>query len=141
MLTVMTTRIQGLRLMRAFPQGTGEVESAIPGRAERHAWIAQTLEQAGYRRLQRKERGVAIPYRCRITGYARQQMTRLDCTWAAGAAGAIRLPAQAISICVIRGCAVFLHPRYAQPPALGNNCGTADYADFLRHLHDPRFRR
>jgi hypothetical protein len=81
MLTVMTTRIQGIEQMRAFLEGTGEVEFAIPGRGERQAWIAQTLEQVGYRRLKRKERGVAIRYLCRITGYSRQQMTRLIGQW------------------------------------------------------------
>jgi hypothetical protein len=87
----MQTRIQGLEQMRAFLEGTGEVEFAIPGRAERHAWIAQTLEQVGYEGLGRKERGVAIRYLCRITGYSRQQMTRLGCTGASGTArGAAR---------------------------------------------------
>lgn len=67
--------------MRAFLEGTSEVEFRTCGRAERHAWIAQTLEQAGYLRLRRKERGVTIRYLCRVTGTSRQQMTRLIAQW------------------------------------------------------------
>ena len=33
--------------MRAFLEGTGEVEFSVPAREERHAWIGQTLEQVG----------------------------------------------------------------------------------------------
>jgi transposase InsO family protein len=81
MLTVMKMRIQGLEQMRAFLEGTGEVEFEIPARAERYGWIAQTLEQVGYRRLGRKERGVTIRYLCRVTGYSRQQVTRWIARW------------------------------------------------------------
>ena len=81
MLTVMTTRIQGMEQMRAFLEGTGGVEFTIPGRLERHAWIAQTLDRAGYRRLRRKERGVVVRYLCKVTGCSRQQITRLIAQW------------------------------------------------------------
>jgi transposase InsO family protein len=67
--------------MRAFLEGTGEVEFEIAARAERYGWIAQTLEQVGYRRLGRKERGVTIRYLCRVTGYSRQQVTRWIARW------------------------------------------------------------
>jgi len=77
----MKTRIQGIEQMRAFLEGTGEVEFEIPARAERHAWIAGTLDGVGYRRLKRKERGVAIRYLCKVTGYSRQQMTRWIARW------------------------------------------------------------
>jgi hypothetical protein len=36
MLTVMTTRIQGMEQIRAFLEGTGAVEFKFSGRAERH---------------------------------------------------------------------------------------------------------
>ena len=81
MLTVMKTRIQGMEQMRAFLEGTGDMEFKIPERTERHAWIAQTLEHAGYRRLSKKERGLVLRYLRRRTGYSRQQMARLIAQW------------------------------------------------------------
>ena len=77
----MKTRIQGMEQMGAFLEGTAQVDFAVPVAAERHAWIAQTLEQAGYGRLRKKERGVVRRYLCRVTGYSRQQMTRLIAQW------------------------------------------------------------
>jgi hypothetical protein len=81
MLTVMKTRIQGLEQMRSFLEGTQEVEFEVPARGERQAWIGQTLDQAGYRSLKRKERGLVVRYLCKVTGYSRQQMTRRIAQW------------------------------------------------------------
>jgi transposase InsO family protein len=67
--------------VRAFLEGTEEVDFDIPSRAERHRWIVQSLGQLGYDRLDRKERGLVMRYLCRITGYSRQQMTRLVSQW------------------------------------------------------------
>jgi transposase InsO family protein len=81
MLTVMKTRIQGMEQMRAFLEGTSEVEFAIAARAERHAWIGQTLADHGYGRLKRKEQGLVVRYLCKVTGYSRQQITRRIAQW------------------------------------------------------------
>lgn len=77
----MTTRIQGMEQIRAFLEGTGEVEFKFCGRADRHAWMAQTLKETGYGGLGRRERGVVIRFLRRITGYSRQQVTRLVAQW------------------------------------------------------------
>ncbi|MFI5091610.1 MAG: hypothetical protein ACHP7P_16335 [Terriglobales bacterium] len=77
----MTTRIQGMEQIRAFLEGTGEVEFKIVERAERHAWIAQTLEETAYGGLGKRNRGLVTRYLCRRTSYSRQQMTRLIAQW------------------------------------------------------------
>jgi hypothetical protein len=77
MLTVMTTRIVTLEQVQAFLDGTEQVEFEVPGGRERRVWIEQTLVQLGYVRLRKAERGLGIRYLRRITGYSRQQMTRL----------------------------------------------------------------
>jgi hypothetical protein len=81
MLTVMTTRIRTMDEVRAFVEGTACVEFKAPVREERRVWIAESLEQLGYERLRKRERGLLIRYLCRITGYSRQQMTRLIARW------------------------------------------------------------
>ncbi len=77
----MTTRFRTMDQVRAFLEGTEQVEFEIPGRAERLGFIASSLVQLGYGRLRKKERGLMIRYLCRITGYSRQQMTRLIAQW------------------------------------------------------------
>jgi hypothetical protein len=77
MLTIMTTRIPDMEQMRAFLKGSGEGDFSAPARAERHAWIVQTLEQANYQKLRKRERGVVLCYLCRITGYSPHHLTRL----------------------------------------------------------------
>jgi hypothetical protein len=77
MLTDMRTRISTLEQVRAFLVGTGPVEFDVPAGRERLAWIESTLVELGYARLGKAERGQVIRYLCRVTGYSRQQMTRL----------------------------------------------------------------
>jgi transposase InsO family protein len=81
MLTVMTTRLRTMDEVRAFVEGTACVEFKAPVREERRVWIAENLEQLGYERLRKRERGLLIRYLCRVTGYSRQQMTRLIARW------------------------------------------------------------
>jgi transposase InsO family protein len=77
----MTTRIRTLDEVRAFVDGTGCVEFAIPARQERRAWIERSLIELGYPRLRKRERGLVIRYLCRVTAYSRQQITRLIAQW------------------------------------------------------------
>ena len=77
----METRIRTLDQVRAFLEGTECVEFKLPVREERRVWIAESLEQMGYVRLRKGERGMLIRYLCRVTGYSRQQMTRLIARW------------------------------------------------------------
>ncbi len=77
----MTTRIGTMDQVRAFLEGTEEVDFAVSSRTERQRWIAQSLDQLGYMRLGKKDRGLVLRYLCRVTGYSRQQMTRLVGQW------------------------------------------------------------
>ena len=77
----MTTRFRTMDQVQAFLEGTEDVEFSVPGRAERLGFICKSLGQLGYLRLRKKERGLTIRYLCRITGYSRQQMTRLIAQW------------------------------------------------------------
>ena len=58
MLTVMTTRISTMDQVRAFLEGTKEMDFEVPSQAERHRWIVQSLGQLAYERLVKKERGL-----------------------------------------------------------------------------------
>jgi hypothetical protein len=77
MLTVMTTRFCTMDQVRAFLEGTEQVDFEVPSRAARLACIAETLAQFAYWRLGRRDKGLLVRFLCRITGYSRQQMTRL----------------------------------------------------------------
>jgi hypothetical protein len=61
MLTVMTTRFGTLHQVRAFVDGTAEVEFSVPSGAERLACIAETLAQIAYWRLSRRDKVLATP--------------------------------------------------------------------------------
>ncbi len=77
----MTTRISTMDQVRAFVAGTHEVEFEVPSRLERRAWIAENLEKMRYEGLGRTDKGMLVRYLCRITGYSRQQLTRLVRQW------------------------------------------------------------
>jgi len=67
--------------VRAFVDGTGCVDFRVPERHERRAWIARSLAELGYARLRKGDRGLVLRYLRRVTGYSRQQMTRLIGQW------------------------------------------------------------
>lgn len=73
----MTTRFGTMDQVRAFLEGTEQVDFEVPSRAERLAYIARMLAQFTYWRLGRRDKGLLVRFLCRITGYSRQQMTRL----------------------------------------------------------------
>jgi len=77
MLTFMKNRIWTLEQVRAFLEGTGQVDFEVAGRAERQAWIEQTLVGLAYWRLRRRERGMVRAYLGRVTGLSRAQVARL----------------------------------------------------------------
>lgn len=77
----MTTRISTMDQVRAFVSGTQGVEFKVPDRHERRAWIGQSLMQLSYERLGKADKGMVVRYLCRITGYSRQQMSRLVRQW------------------------------------------------------------
>ena len=65
-----------LAQLQAFLDGTVAVDFAVaPG--ERYDFIARTLSRFGYRRLRRADKAVVLRFLERVSGYSRQQLTRL----------------------------------------------------------------
>lgn len=62
--------------IRAFLAGTCKVNMAI-AKPERYAWLAKTLKQTGYFQLRKKEKATVREYMQKMSGYSRQQLTRL----------------------------------------------------------------
>lgn len=61
-----------------FLDGSQSVIYAVgASKDERYKWIQSTLTRLSYYRLTRKEKGVVLKLAAKITGYSRQQITRL----------------------------------------------------------------
>ena len=65
-----------LAQVKAFLKGTTTLDFAVAD-SERYAFIARTLQRFGYRRLGRADKGVVLRFLERVSGYSRQQLTRL----------------------------------------------------------------
>jgi transposase InsO family protein len=65
-----------LAQVKAFVEGTTTVDFAVAA-DERYAFIARTLQRFGYRLLPRADKGVVLRFLERVSGYSRQQLTRL----------------------------------------------------------------
>jgi hypothetical protein len=65
-----------LAQLRAFLEGTTAVDFAVAA-DERYEFIARTIQRFGYRRLPRAGKGVVLRFLERVSGYSRQQLTRL----------------------------------------------------------------
>jgi len=63
--------------LRSFLEGTAEVDFGLSCKGHRYAWIQRTLTRLSYLTLSKAERGVLIRYLTKVTGYSRQQLTRL----------------------------------------------------------------
>jgi transposase InsO family protein len=64
--------------LRAFLDSTLEVNfQPIDDDTQRYRFIAAVLKRLGYRRLKRPDKGVVLRYLEQISGYSRQQITRL----------------------------------------------------------------
>jgi hypothetical protein len=75
-----------LAQLRQFLEGTAEVEFRGCGHDEdRYRHIEQVLRRFDYSGLKRADKGVVVRYLVRITGYSRQQLTRLNKRASAGA--------------------------------------------------------
>ena len=62
--------------LQAFLDGTIAVDFAVAA-DERYDFIGRTLQRFGYRRLPRTGKGVVLRFLERVSGYSRQQLTRL----------------------------------------------------------------
>lgn len=70
-------RLKTLQQVTDFLHGSGTFEPAPASKSERYQWIEQILEHFRYASRTKTEKGLLIAYLCRISGYSRQQMTRL----------------------------------------------------------------
>ena len=62
--------------LQAFLDGTIEVYFAVAS-AERYGFIARTVRRFGYSRLKRSDKAIVLRFLERVSGYSRQQITRL----------------------------------------------------------------
>ena len=62
--------------LQVFLDGTVAVNFAMADKA-RYDFIARTVQRFGYGRLKRAEKGVVLCFLERVSGYSRQQLTRL----------------------------------------------------------------
>jgi len=65
-----------LAQLQAFLEGTTAVDFVVAA-DERYEFIARTVQRFGYRRLPRAGKGVVLRFLERVSGYSRQQLTRL----------------------------------------------------------------
>jgi transposase InsO family protein len=70
-------KIRTLDDIRAFLQGTSEIEFSIEDKDERYRWIQATLVRFRYLSLGKADRGLVLRYLERFSGYSRQTLTRL----------------------------------------------------------------
>lgn len=64
--------------MESFINGNRAVAFAIAGsKKERYRLVEKVLKRFGYLRLKRAEKGVVIKFLIKVTGYSRQQITRM----------------------------------------------------------------
>jgi hypothetical protein len=70
------TKLQTLDQLRAFLNGTLTVEFSLAPE-ERYAFVARTLRRFGYPRLKRPDKSVVLRFLKHVSGYSRQQLTRL----------------------------------------------------------------
>ena len=62
--------------LRSFLNGTVALDFAVAP-DERYAFIARTVRRFGYARLKRADKSVVLRFLARVSGYSRQQLTRL----------------------------------------------------------------
>jgi hypothetical protein len=68
--------LQTLAQLQAFLDGTAVVDFTLPP-SERYGFIGRTVRRFTYRRLKRAEKAVVLRFLERVSGYSRQQLTRL----------------------------------------------------------------
>lgn len=69
-------QLHTLAQLKAFLEGTLTVDFAVAA-DERYDFIARTVRRFGYGRLKRTDKGVVLRFLERVSGYSRQQLTRL----------------------------------------------------------------
>ena len=69
-------QLHTLDQLRAFVSGTMTVDFSV-ALNERYEFIARTIRRFGYARLRRADKAVVLRFLERVSGYSRQQLTRL----------------------------------------------------------------
>ena len=70
--------LRSIDQLRDFLDGTQAVVFAVvTDKDERYQWIQQSLIKLRYGRLSKADKGIAIRYLMKVSGYSRQQVTRL----------------------------------------------------------------
>ena len=70
-------RLQTLQQVIDFLHGSGSFEPAPCPKAEHYQWIEHTLRHFRYLCCSKADKGLLRAYLCRVSGYSRQQITRL----------------------------------------------------------------
>lgn len=70
-------QIKTLEQVRQFLSSTADTTITPPSKDEGYRWIEHTLKHFRYRTLKRKDKGLLRQFLSHITGYSRQQVTRL----------------------------------------------------------------
>lgn len=71
------TQLETIEQIRAFLAGTEAIAFSMESTPERYAWIQDTLIRLRYVSLSKGDKGVVRRYLQKVTGYSRQQLTRL----------------------------------------------------------------
>ena len=69
-------QLQTLDQVRAFLEGTAAMGFSVAP-DERYEFVARTVRRFSYSRLKRADKGVVLRFLARVSGYSRQQLTRL----------------------------------------------------------------
>jgi len=69
-------KLQTLDQVRAFLNGTVSVEFSLAP-DERYEFVARTVRRFGYQRLKRADKTLVLRFLRCVSGYSRQQLTRL----------------------------------------------------------------
>jgi len=78
MKTIMNeSQLKTIEQVAHFLDGTSGIDIQSSNKAERYTWIEATLKQFVYHRLDRLQRGIMLRYLAKVSGYSRQQVTRL----------------------------------------------------------------
>jgi hypothetical protein len=76
------SKLRDVEQLRAFLAGTAAVRFQPAAEdAQRYAHIVAVLDRLGYSRLRRADKSVVLRYLKHLTGYSRQQLTRLVHRW------------------------------------------------------------
>jgi hypothetical protein len=69
-------KLQTLDQVQAFLSGTAAIDFSVPD-SERYEFVARTVRRFGYSRLKRPDKSLVLRFLQRVSGYSRQQLTRL----------------------------------------------------------------